>query len=133
VLHLSLAGLATAMLLYSVQSLALAVGGAAILGTAPMHTMALAYFSAMAIGMVSRVSLGHAGRPLSADSLTWVCFWGMLATAAVRVAAEIEAIPAGLRLQLLPVAAALWLGFFGAWAWRYVPMYLRPRIDGGPG
>jgi uncharacterized protein involved in response to NO len=133
VLHLSLAGLAGAMLLYSAQSLALAAGNVAIFGTAPMHVMTLCYFSAMLIGMVSRVSLGHSGRPLSADTLTWVCFWGMFATAGVRVLAELDTVPAGLRVQLMPIAAALWLVFFGAWAWRYVPMYLRSRTDGMPG
>jgi len=133
VLHLSLAGLAGAMLLYSVQSLALAATGAEILGTAPVHVMGLCYFSAMLIGMVSRVSLGHSGRPLGADNLTWLCFWGMFATAGVRVLAELTAVPVGLRVQLVPVAAVLWLAFFGTWASRYVPMYLRPRIDGLPG
>ena len=32
-------------------------------------------------------------------------------------------------LVILFVAAALWLLSFGAWAWRYVPMYLSARID----
>lgn len=133
VLHLSLAGLAGALLLYSVQSLALLASGDSILGTAPLHTMTLCYFSAMVIGMVSRVSLGHSGRPLTADDLTWTCFWGMFATAALRIVAELEFVPAELRVRLMPVAALSWLVFFGAWAWRYVPMYFQPREDGAAG
>jgi uncharacterized protein involved in response to NO len=110
VLYLSLAGLAVAMLLYSVQSLALAAADTAILGTAPMHVVALCYFSAMLIGMVSRVSLGHSGRPLSADHLTWLCFWDMFMTADVRALAELDAVPVALRAQLMPIAAwRFWL------------------------
>lgn len=130
VLHLSLAGLAGALLLYSAQSLVLLAIGDSVLGTAPLHAMTLCYFSAMVIGMVSRVSLGHSGRPLSADNLTWACFWGMFATAALRIVAELEIVPAELRVRLMPVAALSWLVFFGAWAWHYVPMYVRPHTDG---
>jgi len=133
VLHLSLAGLAVALLLYSVQSLALLASGDSILGTAPLHTMSLCYFSAMVIGMVSRVSLGHSGHPLAADNLTWICFWGIFATAALRILAELDFVPAGARAGLMPVAALSWLVFFGAWAWRYVPMYFQPRADGAAG
>lgn len=127
VLHLSLAGLAGALLLYSVQSLVLLATGEAVLGTAPLHTMTLCYFSAMVIGMVSRVSLGHSGRPLTANALTWTCFWGMFATAGLRLGAELEAVPAEFRVQLMPVAALSWLVFFSAWAWHYAPMYFQPR------
>jgi uncharacterized protein involved in response to NO len=127
VLHLSPAGLAAALVLYTAQSLVLLAAGQAILGTAPLHTMTLCYFSAMVIGMVSRVSLGHSGRPLAADNLTWTCFWRMFATAGLRLAAELEFLPDEVRATLMPIAALSWLVFFAAWAWRYVPMYARPR------
>jgi uncharacterized protein involved in response to NO len=91
----------------------------------------MGFFSAMVIGMASRVSLGHSGRPLVADQLTWYCFLGVLAATVVRIAAEL---PGGASLAgvLIPLAAAMWLGCFGLWAWRYAPMYLRPGVDEGP-
>jgi nucleotide-binding universal stress UspA family protein len=126
VLHLSLVGLAVALALYAVQSATLAATGAAILGTGPLHAMTIGYFSAMAVAMVSRVSLGHSGSALVADTWTWVAFWGLLLTAIARVLAEVaRAVPAlwprsprrGLCSSLRP------LGTF---------RFTRPRAD-GPG
>ena len=95
--------------------------------------MTLGYFSAMAVAMVSRVSLGHSGQALVADGWTWAAFWGMLATAAARVAAEIAQGAPTLWPPLILASGALFLVFFGMWAARYVPVYLRPRPDGRPG
>jgi len=133
VLHLSLVGLAAALALYAVQSAALAATGAAILGTGPLHAMTIGYFSAMAVAMVSRVSLGHSGNALVADTWTWAAFWGLLLTAVVRVLAELaRAVPA-LWPPLILASGLLFLVFFGLWAARYLPLYLRPRPDGRPG
>ncbi|HTO46622.1 MAG TPA: NnrS family protein [Burkholderiales bacterium] len=133
VLHLSLAGLAVALALYAVQSATLAATGAAILGTGPLHAMTIGYFSAMAVAMVSRVSLGHSGNALVADTWTWAAFLGLLATAVVRVLAEVARAAPALWPPLVLASGALFLLFFGLWAARYVPLYLRPRADGRPG
>ena len=133
VLHLSLVGLAVALALYAVQSATLAATGAAILGTGPLHAMTIGYFSAMAVAMVSRVSLGHSGSALVADNWTWAAFWGLLLTAIVRVLAEVaRAVPA-LWPPFILASGLLFLVFFGLWAARYLPVYLRPRPDGRPG
>jgi uncharacterized protein involved in response to NO len=129
-LHLALLGLALSLLLFALQSLAL-LAGITVLGLAPLHVLTIGYFSAMVIGMASRVSLGHSGRPLVADQLTWYCFLGVLAATAVRIAGELPGL-ASLGWVLMPLAAAMWLGCFGLWAWRYVPMYLQPGVDQGP-
>ena len=133
VLHLSLVGLAIALALYAVQSATFAATGAAILGTGPLHAVTIGYFSAMAVAMVSRVSLGHSGNALVADAWTWAAFWGLLFTAVVRVAAEAGRFDAALWPPLILASGALFLLFFGMWAVRYVPLYLRPRADGRPG
>ncbi len=128
VLHLSLAVLALAFLLSGVLSLAVAAGTLSRVGLAPLHLLVVGYFSAMVLGMVSRVSLGHSGRALEADALTWTCYRGVLLAAALRAAAEfLPGSTAGSTLML--AAAFVWLASFGAWAARYVPMYLRPRVD----
>jgi uncharacterized protein involved in response to NO len=129
-LHLALLGLALSLLLFGLQSLAL-LAGITVLGLAPLHVLTMGYFSAMVIGMASRVSLGHSGRPLVADQLTWYCFLGVLAATAVRIAGELPGV-ASLGSMLIPLAAAMWLTCFGVWAWRYVPMYLLPGVDEGP-
>lgn len=131
-LHLSLLGLAAALLLYGLQSLA-QLGGVSVLGLAPLHALTIGYFSAMVIGMGSRVSLGHSGRSLVADRLTWSCFLGVLATAAVRIAAELPLVSTAVGSVLIPLAAVAWLGCFVPWALRYMPLYLQPSADERPG
>jgi uncharacterized protein involved in response to NO len=128
VLHISLAAAACAFFLYGALSAAVASGFIARIGFAPLHLLVIGYFAAMVVGMVSRVSLGHSGRRLEADRLTWACYLGVLVCALLRASAELPA--AGAATSALMIAAALvWLGSFGTWAWRYVPMYLRPRVE----
>jgi uncharacterized protein involved in response to NO len=128
VLHLSLAMLAAAFLLYGLMSLGVVAGALARIGLAPLHLAVIGYFAAMLLGMVSRVSLGHSGRALEADALTWACYVGVLAAAVLRALAElVRATPAGVPLMI--AAGFVWLAAFGVWAWRYAPMYLAPRAD----
>lgn len=132
-LHTSLVVLAAALGLYAVQSLALSVGYPGLLGLAPLHLLGIGYFSAMTLGMVSRVSLGHSGRSLQADTLTWRCFLGVLAAAALRLGAEVPGLPGQTGLYLNVLAGAMWLAVMVPWAASYIPLYLRPRADGRPG
>jgi uncharacterized protein involved in response to NO len=132
-LHLALVALAVALGLYALDSLATAAGHAGAIGLAPLHALTIGYFAATTVAMVSRVSLGHSGRALEADALTWWAFLGVLATAGVRVVADLWFVPPALRLWLSVAAALLWLAVFVPWAARYLPIYLRPRADGRPG
>ena len=133
VLHLSLLGAAISTLLYSIQSLLLFFFEMETLGSAPVHAMTLGYFSAMMVAMVSRVSLGHSGHALIADNLTWIAFWGMMATAMVRVLAEAPFVASHAFAALIPLAAFMWFGFFLLWASRYLPLYVNPPTDAEPG
>jgi uncharacterized protein involved in response to NO len=128
VLHVSLLVLSASLFLSGVLSVLLATGVLPAIGLAPLHLLAIGYFAAMTLGMVSRVSLGHSGRPLEADTLTWMCYLGVLFAAVARVAAEfMMGTAAGAPLMVL--SAWAWLIAFGVWAARYVPMYLAPRVD----
>jgi uncharacterized protein involved in response to NO len=127
VLHISLVVLASSFLLSGALSVAVAAGLRTHVGLAPLHLLVIGYFAAMTLGMVSRVSLGHSGRPLEADALTWRCYLGVLLAAGLRVCAEF--LHGGVGSAHMLAAAAARLIAFGFWAYRYAPIYLKPRAD----
>jgi uncharacterized protein involved in response to NO len=130
-LHIAFLWLGIAMTLYTAQSLVLLVTGTDYLGRAPLHALGIGFFSGMVVAMVSRVTLGHSGRTLEADDLTWRVLFGVNIAAVLRVAAEFMPGTASGVLNIL--AAAIWLASFLLWARLYAPMYLRRRVDGKPG
>ncbi|QID17211.1 NnrS family protein [Nitrogeniibacter mangrovi] len=127
-LHVGFAWFGVAMALFGVQSL-LAFFGVSALGLAPLHVLVIGMFTVLALGMVSRVTLGHSGAALKADGLTWALSWAVQGVLLLRVAAEL--LP-GAPLWLV-FAATGWLCVFVLWTLRYLPVYLRPRVDGRDG
>lgn len=125
-LHIAFLWLGIAMALYAAQSLVLLATGTDYLGRAPLHALGIGFLASMIVAMASRVTLGHSGRALSADTLTWAVLLGVNASAVLRIAGEF--VPQiGSWLNLL--AALLWLAALLPWVWRYLPMYLQPRAD----
>lgn len=129
-LHIAFAWLGIGLVLYALQSLAL-LAGLSPPARAPLHALAIGFVAGMAVAMAARVTLGHSGRPLVADALTWYAFLGVNVVALLRIAAEFWHGPAGHALNT--TAAAAWLVCLLPWAIRYAPMYWRARADGNPG
>lgn len=69
----------------------------------PVHMIAMAGFSVLIIGMVTRTALGHLGRPLAADRSMFVSYALMLIAAALRLAAIA---PSDFSLLALQLSAA---------------------------
>lgn len=129
-LHIAFLWLGLAMLLYTLQSLALLLSGADHFGRAPLHALGIGFFTGMVVAMGSRVTLGHSGHSLIADTLTWVVLLALNVVAALRLAAEF--LPThSVSLNLL--AALAWLLVFVPWVRHYAPLYWRERADGQPG
>ena len=128
-LHAAFAWSSVALLLYAVQGW-MATRGVYVLGFAPLHALALGFFATMLLGFVTRVSLGHSGRPLVAGRLAWTLYWLVHGVAATRVVADI--VP-GWQQQMYLISAGGALLAFMLWGSRFVPIYLRPRIDGKEG
>lgn len=128
-LHLGFLWLGVAWLLSGASGL-LQVSGLGTLGLAPQHALTVGFFASMSLAMVSRVSLGHSGRPLVADALTWRLALGLHAVAGLRVLAEL--LPGNPQL-LLTLSSFGWLAVCVPWAVRLVPVYLKARADGRPG
>lgn len=131
-LHIGFAWLGVAFLLYAAQSLAL-LAGVAVLGKAPLHALTVGYFGGMVLAMITRVTLGHSGRPLAVERAVWRMFLVFQLVALLRIGAEWPGLAFAARGHLYFCAAALWLACFAFWAWRYLPIYWRPRADGQPG
>jgi uncharacterized protein involved in response to NO len=130
-LHIAFLWLGFGMALYTVQSLALLVTGVDYFGRAPLHALGIGFFTGMVVAMASRVTLGHSGRALEANDLTWYVLFGVNIAAMLRIVAEF--LPGTVGGILNALAAATWLLSFLLWGWLYAPMYLRPRIDRKPG
>jgi len=129
-LHIAFLWLGIAMSLYTAQSLVLLATGTDTLGRAPLHALGIGFLASMIVAMASRVTLGHSGRALNADRLTWAVLLGVNASAVLRIAGEFL-LPVASWLNLL--AALVWLAALLPWVLRYLPMYLQPRIDHTPG
>ncbi len=132
-LHIAFAWLAVAGVLFAVQGLTLLLSGAYILGRAPLHAAGIGFLASLVIAFASRVSLGHSGRSLKADRLTWHCFLGFQAVAVLRILADLPLAGVAWSYPLYTAAAVLWIAAATAWSAHYLPIYLSPRIDGRPG
>jgi uncharacterized protein involved in response to NO len=132
-LHVSLTVLAVALAFSAVASLAALAGHPGLFGRGPLHLLTVGYLAAMTFGMVSRVSLGHSGRALEADPLTWYGFLGLVAVGAARAVADFAPLGASARSALLGLSALAWIAVVAGWAVRFVPIYLAPRADGREG
>jgi uncharacterized protein involved in response to NO len=121
-----------AMLLQTIRDGAFVVSGEWALGRAPIHALGMGFFGGMLIAMVTRVSMGHSGRPLAMDRIAFACFLAVQAAALARVLSEVAAAPTAIQ-WLLFASISAWLAAFGVWGARNAKIYLTPRIDGRPG
>ncbi|HET9679810.1 MAG TPA: NnrS family protein [Gammaproteobacteria bacterium] len=131
-LYTAFAWLPIALMLSSAQSLTLLLSGTYILGLAPLHALAIGLVTSMVVAMVTRVSLGHSGRPLRMDRLSIVSFLLLQVAVVARICAEINH-PFADRSVLLMIATVFWLVALLPWAVRFSLIYWQPRVDGQPG
>ena len=129
VLFVGLAWLPVAFALYAAQALAYAAAGTFWLGRAPAHALFIGFFGSVLIAMVTRVTQGHAGRPLVMPRAAWFAFATIQLIALLRIAAELA--PDSAAWQA--VAALGWLVAFAPWVVRIGRIYLAPRADGKTG
>jgi uncharacterized protein involved in response to NO len=115
----------------------IALLGMGLAGTDPIagknviHLLAIGAIGGMIIAMMSRVSLGHTGRPL--DTPHYLAFAFILVFLAAVIRAAIPMADASMTLLSWRVSAVLWIVAFALFLYRYLPMLTRPRADGKPG
>ncbi|MFY7904536.1 MAG: NnrS family protein [Burkholderiaceae bacterium] len=103
--------------------------GLPLLGLGALHALTMGFLGSVLMAMVTRVSSGHSGRPLTADNLAWWAFWALQLATVGRIASALEQGSAWLTL----LAATIWLGVILLWGRRLVRWYGTPRADGQPG
>lgn len=122
-LHIGFAWLSIALLLYSIQSLALLTTGQIILAKAPLHALTIGYFTSLLIAMATRVTLGHSGRTLKASRLIWGTFLAFQSVAALRIISELPGLDFIMRSHFYLCAALIWLACFSIWSYKFIPIY----------
>lgn len=105
--------------------------GAPLAFTVPLHALAVGGFGLISLGMMTRVTRGHTGRPLTADPTTSLAFALLLGAALVRVFGPLAFPTAG--LTVLTLAAALWIAAFGLFLAVYARALATPQRNDRPG
>ena len=131
-LYAGFAWLPIAMALQAGRDASFALTGQWALGRAPIHALGIGFFGGMLVAMVTRVTMGHSGRPLRMGPAALACFAGVQLAAVARVGSEIVTAPDAIRILLLG-SALLWLLAFGVWSFGHGGIYLAPRADGKAG
>lgn len=94
-----------------------------------IHLLTVGYVLSLVIAMVTRVTQGHSGQPLTMYPIAWVAFAMVQLAAILRLIAALH----GEDLTLLAGSAiVLALGIL-PWVVQGIIIYVRPRVDGRPG
>jgi uncharacterized protein involved in response to NO len=83
----------------------------------------------MTLAVMTRATLGHTGRPLTASRGTVVVYLLAVLAALARIGA---AIPSTMDILLLHIAVYAWVGAFAGFVAIYGPMLIRPKVSVGP-
>jgi uncharacterized protein involved in response to NO len=125
-LHAGMTWVAVGLLLVAAGDL-----GHVVPASAGLHALTAGAMGSMILAVMTRVSLGHTGRPLELPRGAVATYWLVHAGAAARVLAAIA--PGSAQLPLLLLGGLLWSSAFGLFALVYGSILTRPRIDGKKG
>ncbi len=122
ILHIAYAWLAAALLL---------LGGSILWPdlvpqSAALHALTAGAIATMTLAVMTRATLGHAGRAIETDAATLTLYVAVTAGALLRVAAPL--VPT-LYMTLLVAGGTLWSLAFVLFAFRYGPMLLTKRAE----
>ena len=95
-----------------------------------LHALTIGSIGTMTMAMMTRASLGHTGRSVSARPLIVVAYVLLSIAALARLA--VTAWPEAM-VELVVVSGVAWMLAFTAFFVIYAPILMRPRIDGRPG
>lgn len=120
VLHVGYAWLALGLTLIAFAAL-----GQAVPQTAALHALTAGAMGVMPAAVMTRATLGHTGRALTAGSGSAVLFAAIALAAALRIVAPMAG---AWYLDLLGASALAWIAGFGLYVAIYAPLQLKPRV-----
>jgi uncharacterized protein involved in response to NO len=123
VLHAAYALLPLGALAMAVETLAPGAFG----GAAAQHVWMAGAIGLMTLAVMTRATLGHTGRDLTAGAGTTAIYLALLAAVATRLAAGLWP---GEASVLHAISGLAWIGAFGGFAALYGPLLLRPKPAG---
>ena len=92
-----------------------------------IHLIAIGAAAALILGVISRVSLGHTGRPLQLPAGMALAFFLIVLCALIRVLTAASGLPWTVGIAF---SMGLWVMAFGLYCWRYAGILSSPRPDG---
>ncbi len=96
-----------------------------------IHMLTVGAIGVTTFGMMARVAIGHTGRQMIAAKSTVIGFWLLNIAVVIRAILPLL-IPEWWWIFAL-IAGVLWTVAFGMFLYVYLPILLRPRVDGAPG
>ena len=104
---------------------------APVADAAALHALTIGAIGTITLGMMSRVALGHSGRPLQLRPAVVGAYWLMQLAALARVVVPI-AVPQ-FTAQGVAVSGIAWSAAFAIFVIVFAPILTAPRADGRPG
>lgn len=125
VLHLGYAWLVLALLLRAAT-----LAGADLPAVAWQHLLGVGTMGTLIIGVMSRVALGHTGRPLRLPRFGVAMYWLATLAVATRLGAALGWLP---HRPAVTLSGLAWIAAFTLFLVLYTPVLASPRADGRPG
>jgi len=125
IMHLSYAWIAAGFVLLVLSRWGL------VSASAGFHALTVGSMAGLILGMITRTTLGHTGRPLKAGPAERAMFTMIQLSAVARVASALGFDTT--QGVVLMASAGLWAAAFITYAIVYVPYLSRARVDGKPG
>lgn len=125
IMHLSYAWIAAGLVLLVLSRWNL------VSASAGFHALTVGSMAGLILGMITRTTLGHTGRPLKAGPAERAMFILIQLSAFTRVASALGFDTT--QGAVLMASAGLWTAAFIAYAVVYVPYLSSARVDGKPG
>ncbi len=124
IMYLGYIGIAIQLMLDAADRLA----HPAWIGAVPVHAFTFGVMGLIIPAMLIRISNGHTGRRVVFGAADRAVLYMMMVGVVFRLV--VPRIAPGNYPLWIALSAACWFGAFGVLAWRYVPVLLKPRVDG---